>query len=183
MNSTPQKTERIYSLDCLRATLMVLGIVLHSTITYIVDKPGEFKAPMGGHIFNNYIKDFIQVFRMQHFYLIAGFFGAMLFYDRGTLKIIKNRFSRIVLPFALFVMLLSPFTRLAINYSKLRFSRNNTVFAFALDYFSSISSLIPEMTWHLWFLYYLILFTAFSIFLGMVFKKIPFFFESDFECL
>jgi peptidoglycan/LPS O-acetylase OafA/YrhL len=173
MKATPQKTERIYSLDSLRAILMVLGIVFHSTLTYLVDKPGEFKDPMGGHIFNNYIKDFIHVFRMQHFYVIAGFFGAMLFYDRGTLQIIKNRFSRIVLPFALFLLLLYPFVRLANSYTKLRFSGSNTAFASALDYFSSPSSLLPNFTWHMWFLYYLILFTAFSIFLGVVFKKIP----------
>jgi glucan biosynthesis protein C len=173
MKATPQKTERIYSLDSLRAILMVLGIVLHSTLTYLVDKPGEFKDPMGGHIFNNYIKDFIHVFRMQHFYVIAGFFGAMLFYDRGTLQIIKNRFSRIVLPFVLFLLLLYPFVRLANSYTKLRFSGSNTAFASALDYFSSPSSLLPNFTWHMWFLYYLILFTAFSIFLGVVFKKIP----------
>jgi hypothetical protein len=152
---------------------MVLGIVLHSTITYLVDKPGEFRDPMGGHIFNNYIKDFIHVFRMQHFYLIAGFFGAMLFYDRGTLQIIKNRFSRVVLPFVLFLVLLSPFVRLANNYTKLRYSGSANAFASALDYFSSMASLIPKVTWHLWFLYYLILFTAFSVFLGVVLKKTP----------
>jgi glucan biosynthesis protein C len=173
MKATPQKTERIYSLDSLRAILMVLGIVLHSTLTYLADRPGAFRDPMGGHIFNNYIKDFIHIFRMQHFYVIAGFFGAMLFYDRGTLQIIKNRFSRIVLPFALFLLLLYPFIRLAHSYSKLRFSGSNTAFASALDYFSSPLSLLPTSTWHLWFLYYLILCTAFSIFLGVVFKKIP----------
>ena len=173
MKVTPQKTERIYSLDSLRAILMVLGIVLHSTITYLVDKPGAFTDPMGGHLFNDYIKGFIHVFRMQHFYVIAGFFGAMLFYDRGTLQIIKNRFSRVVLPFVLFLVLLSPFVRLANSYTKLRFSGSDTAFASALDYFSSPLRLLPKITWHLWFLYYLILFTAFSIFLGVVFKKIP----------
>jgi glucan biosynthesis protein C len=173
MKSTPQKTERIYSLDSLRATLMLLGILFHSVLTYRVSLSSGLRDPMGGHIFNDYMKDFIHAFRMQHFYLIAGFFGAMLFYDRGTLQVIKNRFSRIVLPFALFLLLLYPFIRLAKSYTTLIFIGSDTAFASALDYFSSPSSLLPTITWHLWFLYYLILFTAFSIFLGVVLKKIP----------
>jgi glucan biosynthesis protein C len=175
MKATPQKTERIYSLDSLRAILMLLGIIFHATLTYQVSKGGSWSLfdPKATHILNDYVTDFVHSFRMQHFYVIAGFFGAMLFYDRGTLQIIKNRFSRIVLPFALFLLLLYPFIRLAHSYSKLRFSGSNTAFASALDYFSSPLRLLPTSTWHLWFLYYLILCTAFSIFLGVVFKKIP----------
>tara|TARA_B110000240_G_scaffold134703_1_gene149413 strand:+ start:978 stop:2195 length:1218 start_codon:yes stop_codon:yes gene_type:complete len=175
MKSTPQKTERIYSLDSLRAILMLLGIIFHTTLTYQVSFGDEWAIhdPIASHILNDYLTDFVHAFRMQHFYLIAGFFGAMLFYDRGTLQIIKNRFSRIVLPFALFLVLLYPFIRLANSYTKFIFSGSNTAFASALDYFSSPSSLLPTSTWHLWFLYYLILFTAFSVFLGVVLKKTP----------
>ncbi|WP_191322041.1 hypothetical protein [Algoriphagus aquimarinus] len=34
MNPSASKTERLHSLDSLRAIMMMLGIVLHSVITY-----------------------------------------------------------------------------------------------------------------------------------------------------
>jgi glucan biosynthesis protein C len=177
MNPTPQKTKRIYSLDSLRAILMMIGIIFHTTLTYrVYFSPGwGIQDPMGGHIFNDYVTSFVHSFRMQHFYLIAGFFGAMLFYDRGALQILKNRFSRIVLPFIVFLLILYPLCNLAREYTALIFSGSAIASEATIATFSFPESLIPETTKHLWFLYYLILFTGFSIFLGIVFKKIPFF--------
>jgi peptidoglycan/LPS O-acetylase OafA/YrhL len=175
MKATSHKTERIYALDSLRAILMLIGIIFHTTLTYRVNFVGGWSLhdPMGDHILNDYITDFVHSFRMQHFYLIAGFFGAMLFYDRGALQIIKNRFSRIVLPFVLFLLILYPLCNLAREYSELIFSGSDSALEATLAEFSFPDSLIPETTKHLWFLYYLILFTASSICLGVVFKKLP----------
>ena len=177
MKATSHKTERIYALDSLRAILMLIGIIFHTTLTYRVNFVGGWSLhdPMGDHILNDYITDFVHSFRMQHFYLIAGFFGAMLFYDRGALQIIKNRFSRIVLPFIVFLLILYPLCNLAREYTALIFSGSAIASEATIATFSFPESLIPETTKHLWFLYYLILFTGFSIFLGIVFKKIPFF--------
>jgi glucan biosynthesis protein C len=176
MQSTVQKNERIYSLDSLRAILMLLGIVFHTTLTYQVEFPEgwDLQDPMGGHIFNDFVTDLVHAFRMQHFFLIAGFFGAMLFYDRGPRSIIKNRFSRLVLPFAVFILLLYPTVNFAFNYTELAFSTSVSSLESTLIKFSFPDSFIPRTTKHLWFLYYLILFTSVSIFLGLIFKRLPF---------
>jgi glucan biosynthesis protein C len=175
MKVTPQKTERIYSLDSLRAILMMIGIIFHTTLTYRVSFGSGWgiQDPMGAHKFNDYVTGFVHSFRMQHFYLIAGFFGAMLFYDRGALQILKNRFSRIVLPFIIFLLILYPLCNLAKDYTALIFAGSDMASEATIATFSFPESLIPKTTKHLWFLYYLILFTAFSIFLGVVFKKTP----------
>jgi glucan biosynthesis protein C len=176
MQSTVQKNERIYSLDSLRAILMLMGIIFHTTLTYQVEFPEGWglQDPMGGHIFNDFVTDLVHAFRMQHFFLIAGFFGAMLFYDRGPISIIKNRFSRLVLPFAVFILLLYPTVNFARYYTELAFSTSDNPLRSALSKFSFPDSFIPITTKHLWFLYYLILFTTVSIFLGLIFKKLRF---------
>ena len=95
MNSAINKTERLHSLDALRAIMMMLGIVLHSTELYSVGDDAFFpKDPNTSHISLNYIFGIIHIFRMPIFFLIAGFFGALLFYERGAEAMIKNRFSR-----------------------------------------------------------------------------------------
>ena len=90
--------------------MMLLGIILHSSNTYMVFDAGEawaIKDPNSTHPINGLLTATIHSFRMQIFFLIAGFFGSMLFYERKPIMMIKNRISRIILPFVVFVILLS----------------------------------------------------------------------------
>jgi glucan biosynthesis protein C len=41
MNTIPHKTERLHSLDSLRAIMMLLGLVIHSSITYGLYEYGD----------------------------------------------------------------------------------------------------------------------------------------------
>jgi len=52
-------------------------------------------------------------------------------------------------------------------------THHNNALAETLAPFSSIEILIPDGTFHLWFLYYLAIITFVSVGLGLVFKKIP----------
>jgi len=124
------KTERLHSLDSLRAIMMLLGLVLHSAITYNITDWGStwsLKDPIATSLFTDYIVDIIHVFRMQIFFLVAGFFGAMLFYERKPLKMVKNRISRIVYPFIVFVFILWPTVVYAFTYTRSLFSGSNDV--------------------------------------------------------
>ncbi|WP_455170471.1 acyltransferase family protein, partial [Aegicerativicinus sediminis] len=94
MKNQPRKTERIHSLDSLRAIMMLLGLVIHSAITYgVVDYGNSWslKDPNTIQSSNDFIVFFIHAYRMQIFFAVAGFFGAMLFYERRPLKMVKNR--------------------------------------------------------------------------------------------
>ena len=107
MKSQLRRSTRIYSLDSLRAIMMLLGLVLHSAITYEVYENSAWSLKDSiTHISNDYIVSLIHTFRMQIFFLISGFFGSMLFYERKLLKMIKNRVERIVFPFIVFIFLL-----------------------------------------------------------------------------
>lgn len=176
MKTVPQKTERIHSLDSLRAIMMILGLVFHSALTYAVSDFGEgwpIKDTESTHLFNDLIKHLISRFRMPLFFLVAGFFGALLFYERQPLKMIKNRASRILYPFIVFLLILWPVIVFAFSYTQLIFTGSDNAFSETISKFSHLSILIPEKTYHLWFLYYLSLITAASVILGLIFKKLP----------
>jgi glucan biosynthesis protein C len=53
------------------------------------------------------------------------------------------------------------------------FNGSETAFESTLSNFSNLLIFIPQMTFHLWFLYYLALITYASVSLGLVFKKLP----------
>jgi glucans biosynthesis protein C len=174
MKTFPHKTERLHSLDSLRAIMMLLGLVIHSSITYgAVNYGGAWflKDPGTTHVSNDFIVFFIHAFRMQIFFMVAGFFGAMLFYERSPIKMIKNRISRVVLPFIVFVLLLYPSIKFGIAYTNLIFQGGPNAFMEALATLSSWDTLIPSSTFHLWFLYYLALITFVSAGLAFFFQK------------
>ena len=131
-------TKRIHSLDALRGIMMLLGILLHSSI----------------YCKFNFLCDYIHSFRMPIFFIIAGFFGALLFYERSPLNMLTNRFKRLVLPFIVFVFLIW------LILSKGLMSYFATLLNISLTEVPTVFSwsiLFPNNTFHLWFLYYLII--------------------------
>lgn len=153
--------------------MMLLGLVLHSALTYNVTYHGDawiLKDPNTTHIFSDSFVFFIHSFRMPIFFLVAGFFGAMLFYERSPLRMIKNRISRIVLPFIVFLFLLWPIIIFAFEYTSAVFSQQENPFKIALKPFTGISSFLPKTTSHLWFLYYLSLISGTTVILGLLLK-------------
>ena len=143
--------------------MMILGIVLHSAVTYspldMDTRLGIFqlKDPLNSHISNGFIVEFIHSFRIQVFFLVAGFFASLLYYEKSPRQMIKNRISRILFPFLVFETFLGPFFKVTKEYSiiKLNF----------LPDLLSFPSLKPFIG-HFWFLYYLIIITF--LFTGLV---------------
>jgi glucan biosynthesis protein C len=89
---------RYHALDALRAAMMFLGIYLHAVVAY---------SPIGGWVWKqpqltstlDYSIILIHVFRMPVFYVMAGFFAALLLERYGWRRAGGNRFWRIVVPF------------------------------------------------------------------------------------
>ena len=174
MNQKPHKTERIHSLDSLRAIMMLLGLVLHSALTYNVTFHGDawsLKDPETTHIFSDSLVFLIHSFRMPIFFVVAGFFGAMLFYERQPIRMVKNRISRIVFPFVVFLFLLWPITIFAFGYTGAIFSNQENPIEIALEPLKNILGFLPRTTSHLWFLYYLALITGTTVILGLLLKN------------
>ena len=139
MNSN--KTERLHALDSLRAIMMMLGIVLHASNTYVVADYGAswpLKDPINTAGYMDWISSFIHAFRMPIFFVVAGFFASLLFHERSSAKMIKNRVNRILLPFLVFVVLLWPLVGIAFGYSNIVFSEGSNPLATASDSFSNV---------------------------------------------
>jgi glucan biosynthesis protein C len=154
--------------------MMLLGLVLHSALTYNVTNHGnawEIKDPESNYILTDFIVLLIHSFRMPIFFLVAGFFGSMLFYERGVIQMLKNRISRIVFPFIVFVFILSPILYFSFSYTIAVFENQENPFVNSTQLFSNIFVFIPKGTSHLWFLYYLIYVTLITSLLGLLLKK------------
>lgn len=176
MKTTPHKTERLHALDSLRAIMMMLGVVLHSVLTYIGGEPysvWKIRDPLYFNTNLEWISACIHLFRMPIFMVVAGFFASLLFYERGQRRMIKNRMNRITVPFLVFVGLLFFPVVAGMNWTEAVFASSPTVLSEALQGFTSLASLLPTRTMHLWFLYYLIMFSVVSFALGWLFKKLP----------
>jgi len=96
---TPQ---RLHALDNLRALMMWLGIVLHVAINHITTvSPLPWRDPKTSPVADLLLL-FIHSFRMPVFFVLAGFFVALLVERRGAGGMLKNRGLRLALPFTLF---------------------------------------------------------------------------------
>jgi peptidoglycan/LPS O-acetylase OafA/YrhL len=92
--------ERLHALDAVRGFALLLGIVLHATLSFvpaptriwIIQDNQNPSLTLGVLLFA------IHVFRMTTFFLIAGFFAHMSFHRLGGGAFIKDRLQRIALP-------------------------------------------------------------------------------------
>jgi glucans biosynthesis protein C len=166
------QNQRFYSLDALRAIMMLLGIVLHAGITYGVVDLGaawNLKDSSSTHLFFDVLGSWIHVFRMPVFFVVAGFFGALLFYRKGPASMIRNRLNRITLPFIAATLIVYPLVVYAFVFSGAAFAGHPEPFLFAADHMAAMKFL-PFQPAHLWFLYYLSIFSILSWILATAFK-------------
>jgi glucan biosynthesis protein C len=110
---------------------------------------------------------------MPVFFLIAGFFGAFLFYDKSPEQMLKNRFKRIFLPFLIFLIVLNPFIMYAFKYCAAVFEGQIPIPLG--EHFSSLWSYIPFGLFHLWFLYYLYIISLLVYLFSKLTKRISVF--------
>ncbi|MCB1602752.1 MAG: acyltransferase family protein, partial [Xanthomonadales bacterium] len=95
--------ERLHYLDNLRALAMLAGVLFHAALAYsplvhplFPTADRQTSALIDGLVW------FSHLFRMPLFFLIAGFFTALLVQRRGLGGLFRNRLFRVMLPFLLF---------------------------------------------------------------------------------
>ena len=110
-NSLPYSLakKRYHDLDALRAFAMLLGIGLHGFMSFVpFPLPVWSAQDVNQHEGYLFALHAIHGFRLQLFFLVSGFFTAMMFRQRGLRGLIKHRAKRILLPLVIFTILLSP---------------------------------------------------------------------------
>ena len=88
--------------------MMLLGIVLHAAMNYgsTVMEYNVIQDPSHSVLFDLLFYA-IHIFRMPLFFVLAGFFMALLVEKRGIFLMLKNRYQRILLPFVVFLPILT----------------------------------------------------------------------------
>lgn len=159
-----EANHRLHALDNLRAHMMLLGVVFHVAINYSTGEPNlhwPFRDSTTSPLIAG-LADIIHLFRMPVFFIVAGFFSALLIKRRSVKGFLANRLTRIGLPLLLFLL---PVIWLCGNglYAALTHMNDAP--------FSWLPPLqVPELNLHhLWFLYFLLIFYfAFStLFIGL----------------
>ncbi len=156
-------TERLHALDAVRAFALLAGIAFHALTPWldVPNAPGIREAPS---TVAAAIWFFLHIFRMPVFFLIAGYFGRVLVERRGTKPFMKDRAKRIAVPLMVGAILYPVSTLLV-------FVLVSLVCGLSLAELSSLWQTPPEQQtqtsagsaksfqlFHLWFLYYLIIF-------------------------
>lgn len=159
---------RYFGLDALRGGMMMLGIVLHAAWLYLASPPPTIPLPTdrNNSVVFDVIFSFIHSFRMPTFFVLAGFFSALLTEKRGLWGTYKDRARRVLAPLAVGIVTILPLTGLIMLDFMLsaRFATHDLI-----PDRGAISALRDEMAaqgvptgrpalGHLWFLYYLCFF-------------------------
>ena len=101
-NSYPRR----YDLDALRATAMLLGIALHAGLSFTPFPWAVQDERQSGFFW--FLFAAIHGFRMPVFFVLSGFFTAMLWRGRGLKPVLSHRFRRVLLPFLLGLVTIVP---------------------------------------------------------------------------
>lgn len=99
----PSSISRRHDLDALRATAMLLGIVLHAALAYVTFEFWPVHDPQT-HVAFDVLQSALHGFRMPLFFMVSGFFTAMLWRKRGLRALVKHRAKRILLPLAILLI-------------------------------------------------------------------------------
>ena len=165
-----EQTERYHSLDFLRATAMYLGVILHVTILF--GSPDRILWNFYGEYYQDPI-DYqitwgIHLFRMQFFYLIAGFFAEMVYLKKGGKYFSLNRLKRILVPFIFGCLIIYPLTLgvFAVYNAELNgMSYLEQSLTFFLWECFSDTEYNPRITFvHFWFMWFLMIFYVIHVF-------------------
>lgn len=111
--SNDSGVSRYHALDALRAVMMLGGVVIHACCAYstLPDvwwlKDRDQSAAIDALIL------FLHTFRLPVFFVMSGFFAAMVMEKRGWQGFLENRTSRLILPMLLGMVTLSPLLRAA----------------------------------------------------------------------
>ncbi|MDQ8204045.1 acyltransferase family protein [Pelagicoccus sp. SDUM812003] len=161
MTALPSNS-RIDYLDAVRAFALLLGIVFHASLSFMPSFIGWAVMDINT---SSLVPIFLLIshsFRMELFFLIAGFFSHMTFYKKGTSAFLKSRATRIVLPFVVAWFILRPLLVSGWVMGTESMRGEVDIWNGLSQGFQTLKALPAGIFTgsHLWFLYYLVLVTV-----------------------
>jgi peptidoglycan/LPS O-acetylase OafA/YrhL len=164
MNTTAPNNRLAY-LDAVRAFALLLGIVFHASLSFVPVFIGWAVMDVSTSSIVGIFLLISHSFRMELFFLIAGFFSHMTFHRKGSGTFFRSRLTRIAIPFVAGWFILRPLivSSWVMGGESMRGEVN--ILGGLKTGFESLGQLPTGMFTgtHLWFLYYLLLFTAIAL--------------------
>jgi fucose 4-O-acetylase-like acetyltransferase len=165
------RSQRIHYLDNLRAMAMLLGVFLRAALAYAQPAQSVWLATdTKASVAIDASIWFIHLFRMGLFFLLSGYFAKLVIDRKGMKHFLWGRCLRIVVPFVLFYPFLLAAMTIVIVFSLAYLTQPEGLMgliAEAAKDSTAVRNRKPPGTMHLWFLYYLMFFTA----LGALFNN------------
>ena len=163
------RSQRFYDLDALRAVAMFLGIVLHASVFILPEMQllwPIYDAAAEGDPTYKLVIETIHGFRMPVFFLLSGFFSALLWQRRSLRALLMQRLRRVGIPLAVGCFTVVPLSVWMLAYvSGFREPYNFPLWALPFVWVFGLA--------HLWFLWYLLLLAAgfgLAVRLGLQFR-------------
>jgi len=152
---------RLDYLDATRAFALVLGIVFHACLSFMPVFMGWAVQDISTSPLVAMFMTVSHSFRMEAFFLLAGFFSHLTFHRKGT-EFVRSRVLRIVVPFVVGWFILRPLVISGWIMGSASLRGDVDIWSGLLGGFQSLSTLPAGIFAgsHLWFLYYLVLITA-----------------------
>ncbi len=148
-------SERLHHLDALRALTMLLILPAHALALIGLSNGGWNGVERTAYWL-------IHVFRLPLFFLVAGFFAALLLDARGIRALLHNRLIRIGVPMIAVVLLVAPPLDLLVQ-SQMEISLRPTGAGALVDFHPS----------YVWFLWYLAILYATALFAWWALARLP----------
>lgn len=163
---TTGQTERLYYLDNLRIFCMIFGVYYHA-------------AALGDFPFLDRMVKLSTVFRMEAFFLVAGYFTAVLTEKKELSLYLRQRTILLMVPFVATLLLINPVS-IYISYG---FNEGRSYGSYSLQ--TALQHTMdqefggPEL--HLWFLLVLLSYTYIFVLIRPFIKKVARWAENHFE--
>ena len=167
---------RYYGLDALRSSMLLLGVVFHLSMPYTgIILPGYYVTDERSRLLQMVL--IVHYFRMPVFFLLSGFFSALLWQRGGSAKFLRVRSKRIGLVWLASLIVLSPVMAAISVYNHFA-SQGGNALTLAWGAIAALQidrSWLPDPPLHLWFLEYLMLFClGAAAILSLVPRLLPF---------
>ena len=161
---TKQQPRRYYAFDSLRAFMMLLGLVLHTALGYTTGSSSDMELPyqdaQTSRFFDGLVS-FIHIFRMPTFFVMSGFFAALLYTRRGAKPFLRHRIDRLGVPLIVGWPVLALLFVGAQYIAELHTSR------------FIVPKPVGNFLLHLWFLYDLLIFCFSACLIMELIRRIP----------
>ncbi|HBD20477.1 MAG TPA: hypothetical protein DC063_10620 [Arenimonas sp.] len=158
----PAVDARLHYMDHLRALAMLAGVLFHAALAYSpLMQPWFPTADRQTSAWVDALAWGLHLVRMPLFFVVAGFFAAWVIARRGQAALLRQRVRRIAVPFVLAWPLVMAALAGSTVWAALNVEHPSPMLAMLREHMKSPDAgPAPLSTGHLWFLYYLLLFTV-----------------------